>query len=70
MIQHVFSKRSDSTSVLKAGLSDPTCILEALPGKLALKRRDSGTLYISLLVVSLLKLANMTSSIFMSIQRQ
>ena len=40
--------------------SDSTCILKADPGKLDIKRREPGILFISLPIVSLLKLAIMT----------
>ena len=39
---------------------DSTCILQAEPGKLVIKRRKPGILFISLPIVSLLKLAIMT----------
>ena len=40
--------------------SDSTCILEAEPGKLDIKIREPGMLFISLPIVSLFKLAIMT----------
>ena len=47
-----------------------TCVLKAEPGKLDIKRREPGILFISLPVVSIFKLAIMTSfSIFILIQR-
>ena len=50
--------------------SDSTCILEAEPGKLDIKRREPGILFISLQVDSLFKLAIMMSlSRFVLIQR-
>ena len=50
-------------------LSDSTCVLEAKPGNLDIKRREHGFLFISLQVGSLLKLAIMMSlSSFVSIQ--
>ena len=55
-----FNKRSQSRA----------CVLKALPGKLDIKRREPGILFISLPIVSLFKLAIMTSfSICMLIQR-
>ena len=48
---------------------DLTCVLEAEPGKLDIKRRQPGILFISLPVDSLFKLAIMTSvSSFVTIQ--
>ena len=35
--------------------SDSTCVLEAKPGKLDIKRHESGILFIILLIVSLFK---------------
>ena len=40
--------------------SDSTCVLKAEPGKLDIKRREPGILFISLSIVSLVKLAIMT----------
>ena len=40
--------------------SDSTCVLKAEPGKLDIKRREHGILFISLTIVSLFKLAIMT----------
>ena len=40
--------------------SNSTCILKAEPGKLGIKRREAGTLFISLPFVLLFKLAFMT----------
>ena len=40
--------------------SDLTCVLEAEPGKLDIKRREPGILFISLQAHSLLKLAIVT----------
>ena len=49
--------------------SDSTSVLKAKPGKLDIKRRESGILCISLPIVSLFKLVIMTSlSRFVSIQ--
>ena len=49
--------------------SNSTCILKAEPGKLNIKRRKPGILFISLQVGSLFKLAILTKlSIFVSIQ--
>ena len=41
-------------------LSDSNCVLKAKPGKLDIKRRKPGILFISLAIVSLFKLAIMT----------
>ena len=41
-------------------LSNSTSVLNAGPGKLDIKRREPGILFISLLIVSLFKLAIMT----------
>ena len=50
--------------------SDSTCVLKAEPGKLDIKRREPGIQFISFPIVSLFKLAIMTSfSIFVLIQR-
>ena len=50
--------------------SDSTCVLKALPGKLGIKRREPGILFISLPIVQLFKLAIMTwLSNFLLIQR-
>ena len=50
--------------------SNSTCVLKAEPGKLDIKRREPGILFISLPIVSLFKLAIMTRfSIFVLIQR-
>ena len=43
-----------------ASLAMSTSILKALPGKLDIKRREPGILFISLPIVSLYKLAIMT----------
>ena len=40
--------------------SDSTAVLKAEPGKLDIKRREPGILFISLPIVSLFKLAIMT----------
>ena len=40
--------------------SDSTCILKAEPGTRDIKRRESGILFITLTIVSLFKVANMT----------
>ena len=49
---------------------DSTSVLKAEPGKLDIKRREPGNLFISLFIFSLFKLAIMTSfSIFALIQR-
>ena len=40
--------------------SDSTCVLKGDPGKLDIKRRANGILFISLLIVSQFKLAIMT----------
>ena len=39
---------------------DPQCVLKAKPGKLDIKRRELGILFISVPIVSLFKLAIMT----------
>ena len=43
-----------------ASLAMSTSVLKALPGKLGIKRREPGILFISLPIVSLSKLAIMT----------
>ena len=49
--------------------SDSTCVLKAEPGKLDMKRRQPGILFISLPIVSLFELAIMTLLLtFVSIQ--
>ena len=42
---------------------DSTCVLEALPGKLYIKRREPGILFISLQVGSFFKLAIMPNNL-------
>ena len=50
--------------------SDSTCVLKAEPGKLDIKKREPGILFISVPIVSLFKLAIMTwFSNFVLIQR-
>ena len=53
--------RSSSTHVESRGLtSDSTCVLKDKHGKLDVKIREPGILFISLPIVSPFKLANMT----------
>ena len=52
-----------------ASLAMSTSVLKALPGKLDIKRREHGIIFISLPIVSHFKLATMTQfSIFVLIQ--
>ena len=70
LISSLPGKASRKLGESRGLLSDSTCILEAEPGKLDIKRGEPGILSISLSVVSLFKLAIMTFlSTFMSIQR-
>ena len=56
-----FTSKASRTLVESRGLqSDSTCILEAEPGKLDIKRLESGILFISLQADSLFKLASVT----------
>ena len=53
-------KASGMLVELRGLLSDSTCVLEAEPGKLDIKRHEPGILFISLPISSLFKLAIMT----------
>ena len=51
----------DIARLAKRSLAMSKCVLKAEPGKLDIKRREPGILFISFTIVSLFKLAIMTS---------
>ena len=60
-LYQVYQARLRECLLTSRGLSsDSTCVLEAEPGKLDIKRHEPGILFISLPIVSLVKLAIMT----------